>query len=164
MHRAHTVFCPMQCSCSDVPTDQGVAGPLLPPVAPSQFAEPAVIHLSPAPLLPPIHPPHDTPSLFFFRNCPVLTHVNSRSVQGENETKYKLKSQTPTYCLFCFSEVIGFESGNVFTYSDYCFEESAARLGRGQRPVFLTAPGRRCPAGRRSGPPSRSPPAAAPWG
>lgn len=117
-------------------------------------------------LLSPSCPPTPTTHpqlLFFFRNFPVPTHSSSCSVQGENKTKIK-KPKHQTYCLFCFSEVIGFESGIAFTYSEIIASRSRQPMQEEGGVAALTAPGQTCPAGQRSGPPSHSPPAAAPWG
>lgn len=133
------------------------------PNSPSQLS--SISHpLPPSPPRPPTPTTHP-PLLFFFKNCPVPTHGSSRSVQGENKTKYKLKSQN-TKRIACFaSRKLLALSPETSSHTQIIASRSRRPIwGRGRQPVSLTAPGRRCPAGQRSGPPSRSPPAAAPWG
>lgn len=148
--------------------DEGADGPLLPPPDsqrrwPVSGASPVLFCCFPlSPSCPPTPTTHPQ-LLFFFRNFPVPTHSSSCSVQGENKTKIK-KPKHQTYCLFCFSEVIGSESGIAFTYSEIIASRSRQPMREEGGVAALTAPGQTCPAGLRSGPPSHSPPAAAPRG
>lgn len=111
-----------------------------------------------APSRPVLLPQQRVPGLLvFFRKFPVPTQSCSCPVQGKHKTK-KLKSQN-TNRIACFA------SRNLLALSPGTSSHPLKLLLQevGWPTRALTAPGQTCPAGPRSGPPSRSPPGAAPW-
>ena len=145
---------------------QGSQWPRQLPGWPGEQSRP-VLHLTllpSSPSCPPVPTTHPQ-LLFFFRNFPVPTHGSSCSVQRENKTKNKLKSQnTKRIACFASRKLLALSPESPSHTLRLLLRGVGSPCGRRAVGGALTAPGQMCPAGPRSGPPFHSPLAAAPWG
>lgn len=81
--------------------------------------------------LPPVHPPPQHTINYYFSSETFQSLLTAAAVQCKEKTKQKQKKpKHQTYCLFCFSEVIGFESGIAFTYSEIIASRSRSPCRR----------------------------------